>query len=159
MKAVVQRVASASVSVDNKIISDIGKGLLVLVGVGATDQIEDGDKLVKKLVSIRLFDGEDGRWKKNIQDVNGNIMCISQFTLHANTKRGAKPDFHGSAKGECARELYDGVVAKLRSILGPLRVADGEFGAMMQVSSINDGPVTILLDTAGSQTPKESDKK
>lgn len=124
---------------------------MVLVGVGRDDTEADCDKIASKILRLRLWPSEDGsaQWKRNVSDIGGKVLCVSQFTLLANVKKGAKPDFHGAAKGEDARELYSRVLDKVAAGLpnGRDDIADGVFGAMMDVALINDGPVTIELDT------------
>jgi len=150
MRAVIQRVKKASVTVDNEILSKIERGLVVLVGVSPEDTEEDCKKVAKKVTSLRFWpDADDTQWKKNIADIRGQIICVSQFTLYGKVNKGAKPDFHGAAKGEQAYALYQ----KTRELIGGLMpngmadVGDGRFGAMMDVELINDGPTTIQFDT------------
>lgn len=121
---------------------------MLLVGISTQDTKEEVQKLSKKVLSLRMFDDDTGYgWKKSIQDVNGEILSVSQFTLMARTKKGSKPDFHLAQKGHLAKELYEEFLAELRSVLGPEKVKDGVFGAMMSCSLVNEGPVTIILDT------------
>lgn len=151
MRAVIQRVKRASVTVDNRVISQIEKGLLVLVGVCPEDTDEDCTKLSKKVCSLRLWPdpSETSQWKQSVVDIRGKVLCVSQFTLYAKVSKGAKPDFHGAAKGEHAVELYDKVREQIGSQMpnGMQDVGDGQFGAMMDVELVNDGPVTIEFDT------------
>ena len=122
---------------------------MLLVGISVNDTKEDADKLCKKVVNLRLFEDEvDGKfWKKSVKEINGEILSVSQFTLMAKTRKGTKPDFHLAQKGEIAKELYDYFLGLMRSEVGENNVKDGQFGAMMDVSLNNDGPVTILLDS------------
>ena len=159
MKVVIQRVKSASVIVDNKIISDIKKGLCLLVGISTEDTTEDVTKLASKILKLKLFEDKQQEagtntewvgkpWMKSIVDINGEILSVSQFTLYANIKKGAKPDFHKAQKGQHAIELYNDFLSQLRTGMNnDNSVKDGEFGAMMDVSIVNDGPVTIVWDT------------
>lgn len=146
MKAMLQRVLSASVTVDNQVVSSIGKGVLVLAAVSPADTKKDCESLAAKLLKMKLWpDENDTPWKQSVQELEGEVLCVSQFTLYANTKKGNKPDFHGSAKSEVARELYEYFFSQVQSLYKPDRVKDGVFQAMMQVSLVNDGPVGSLL--------------
>ncbi|KAJ6531567.1 D-tyrosyl-tRNA deacylase [Mycena vulgaris] len=162
MRAVVQRVTSASVSVDGQVISQISRGLMVLVGIGKgtrlrcgsfvlTDDAEsDVSTLTSKLLSLRVFaDPIDPAkmWKTNIKDIDGDILCVSQFTLMAETKKGNKPDFHNAMSAEQSRVLYETFLETLRRSYKPEKIQDGRFGAMMNVSLTNEGPVTFTLDS------------
>ncbi|KAI5283131.1 D-tyrosyl-tRNA(Tyr) deacylase, partial [Ascosphaera aggregata] len=140
MKAILQRVKSAGVTVDGKLISDIGRGVLVLAGVGQHDTTKDADTLANKIVKMRLWPDGDAQWKKSVQDIQGEIICVSQFTLLATTKKGNKPDFHAAAGPGPAKELYDYFVAKVQSLYTAEKVKEGVFQAMMDVELINDGP-------------------
>lgn len=130
----------------------------MLVGVGNGDTADDCDKIASKILRLKLWPTEDGssQWKRNVTDIGGQVLCVSQFTLLANTKKGAKPDFHGAAKGDEARSLYNQVLEKVAAGMpkGREDVGDGVFGAMMDVALVNDGPVTIQVDTS-----KEAEKK
>ncbi|CAI5758533.1 unnamed protein product [Candida verbasci] len=159
MRVVIQKVKQASVTVEEKVISSIGKGLMILVGISTTDTIEDVNKLSKKLLSLRIFEDLSqppntttkwyGKpWSKSVIDIQGEILSVSQFTLYGTVKKGTKPDFHKAAKGESAVSLYKQLLENLRKELGEDKVKDGEFGAMMDVALVNDGPVTIIWDTA-----------
>jgi len=148
MKVVIQRVKSASVTVDGTLISTIGKGLLAFAAVDKDDTITDTVKSAEKLLKFRLWDGEDGKkWKLNVQDIGGEILCVSQFTLLASTKKGNKPDFHKSAEPVKAKVLYDSFFTKVQELYSKDKVKDGLFQAMMDVSLVNDGPVTIEINT------------
>jgi D-tyrosyl-tRNA(Tyr) deacylase len=142
MKAILQRVLSSSVTVNDQLVSSIGKGILVLAAIGPNDTRKDAESMAAKIVKMKLWPDESGsHWKKSVKDVEGEILCVSQFTLMANTRKGNKPDFHGAAKPEFAKELYDYFVTRVRELHGIDRVADGVFQAMMQVALVNDGPV------------------
>ena len=143
MKAILQRVLSSSVTVNDQLVSSIGKGILVFAAIGPNDTRKDADTIASKIVRMKLWpDDNDSYWKKNVKDVEGEILCVSQFTLMANTKKGNKPDFHGAAKPEFARELYDYFVTRVSDLHGSDRVRDGVFQAMMEVALVNDGPVS-----------------
>ncbi|KAF8429736.1 D-Tyr tRNAtyr deacylase-like domain-containing protein [Tirmania nivea] len=148
MKAVIQRVLSASVTIDSEVVSSIGKGMLVLVAVSPNDTIEDGKCLAKKLLSLKMWSTDTKPWAQSVKDISGEILCISQFTLFANISKGSKPDFHSSAPPDIARPLYSQFVETMKQTYEPGRVKDGVFGAMMQVGLANDGPVTFDFDTA-----------
>jgi D-tyrosyl-tRNA(Tyr) deacylase len=146
MRAILQRVTSSSVTVENEIIASIGGGLLVLVGKEASDTEEDLDWLAKKVVGLRLFKDETGEMNRSVLESGGEILVVSQFTLFASTKKGARPSWHRAASPVVARPLYEALISKLASLLGR-PVSAGRFGAMMQVASVNDGPVTLIIDT------------
>ncbi|KAJ7685669.1 D-Tyr tRNAtyr deacylase-like domain-containing protein [Mycena polygramma] len=150
MRAVVQRVTSASVSVDGQLISQISRGLMVLVGIGTDDTESDVSTLTNKILSLRVFsDHTDASkmWKTNVKDLDGDILCVSQFTLMAQTKKGNKPDFHNAMKADESRALYETFLEALRRSYKPEKIQDGKFGAMMNVSLTNEGPVTFTLDS------------
>ncbi len=154
MRVVIQRVSSASVTVEGRVVGRIGRGLLVLLGIEQADTAADGRWLVEKILKLRLFDDADGRMNLSIADVGGSILVVSQFTLHASTAKGTRPSYHVAARPELARPLYQEFVAQLRAVLidtsdlkGADRVATGEFGAMMSVELVNDGPVTLIIDS------------
>ncbi len=146
MKVVIQRVSQASVSVDNKIISSISKGLLVLVGICNADDKNDMEWLCNKIVSLRIFDDKEGVMNLSLQDVNGEIIVVSQFTLQANTKKGNRPSYIHAAKPAVSIPLYQAFVCQMELVIGK-KVQTGVFGAHMDVSLINDGPVTIVMDS------------
>ena len=150
MRAVIQRVSQASVSIDKQLKSSINNGLLILLGIVDSDTGEDIDWLCNKIVNLRVFSDEDGVMNHSIKDVNGNVLVVSQFTLHASTKKGNRPSYIKAAKPEVAIPLYDEFVEKLKITLGK-SVSTGEFGAMMDVSLVNDGPVTIIIDTKNKE--------
>ncbi|KKC17291.1 D-aminoacyl-tRNA deacylase [Streptococcus dysgalactiae] len=144
MKIVMQRVKEASVSIDGKIAGAINQGLLLLVGVGPDDAAEDLAYAVRKIVNMRIFSDADGKMNQSIQDIKGSILSVSQFTLYADTKKGNRPAFTGAAKPDMANQFYNRFNEQLAEFVP---VERGVFGADMQVSLINDGPVTIILDT------------
>ncbi|MBL6646434.1 MAG: D-tyrosyl-tRNA(Tyr) deacylase [Flavobacteriaceae bacterium] len=146
MRVVVQRVSQASVSVDEAVIGSINKGLLVLLGVTHDDTMEDVDWLVRKVVQMRIFDDSDGVMNSSLLDVGGDLVVVSQFTLHALTKKGNRPSYVHAANHQIAVPLYEAFVQKAEIILGK-PVSTGEFGAMMKIDLINDGPVTIMVDS------------
>ena len=145
MKFVIQRVFEASVEVDNEIIGKIDKGFMVLIGVGQNDTKEIADKMVKKLVGLRIFEDENGKTNLSLADVAGELLLISQFTLYANCKKGYRPSFTDSGAPDLAESLYEYIIAQCNEA-GPV-VETGSFGADMKVSLINDGPFTIVLDS------------
>lgn len=159
MKVVIQRVKQASVVVDGSVVSSINKGLCLLVGISTQDTKDDVAKAANKVLKLRLFEDNTqpagtstewvGKpWMKSVCDLaDGKILSVSQFTLYANVKKGAKPDFHKAQKGQLAVELYNEFLDLLKQGVGADNVKDGQFGAMMDVSLVNDGPVTIVYDT------------
>ena len=146
MRAVVQRVSQASVTIDGTIKSQIGTGLLILLGVEETDTPEDIEWLVKKIAQLRIFGDGNGLMNLSVQEIGGQMIVVSQFTLHASTKKGNRPSFIRAARPEVAIPIYEKFVESLRATSG-LEVLTGEFGADMKVVLINDGPVTIVMDT------------
>lgn len=155
MRAVIQRVKQASVRVDSQITGQIEKGLLVLIGICPEDTKDDVEKLSLKLTKLRLWPDDKGsQWRNSVVDVGGKILCVSQFTLYGKIQKGTKPDFHGAAGGEFARSTYDDVKRAIAAQMpnGEADVQDGVFGAMMDVSLVNDGPVTIQYDTKVSRS-------
>jgi len=146
MRAVIQRVSSASVSVGSEIVGVIGTGLLVLLGIEDADTSDDLEWLATKLVNLRVFGSEQEPWSQSVSEIGGGILLISQFTLHASTRKGTKPSWHRAAKQPQAESLYEATAAALEQRLGR-PVAKGRFGAMMQVLLINDGPVTLIIDS------------
>lgn len=145
MKFVIQRVTESSVTIDGNIVGRIGKGFLVLIGVGQEDTHEVADKMIKKLVGMRIFEDENGKTNLALQDVDGELLLVSQFTLYANCKRGNRPSFIESGAPDKANELYQYIIAKCKEVV-PV-VQTGEFGADMKVSLVNDGPFTIVLNS------------
>lgn len=146
MRAVIQRVSSASVSVDDIIKGRIDSGLLVLLGVEPSDTLDEIKWLSQKIVNMRIFSDDNGLMNKSVQDINGNILLISQFTLFAQTQKGNRPSFINAAKAEFANEMYELMKTEL-SLLMNREIQFGIFGADMQVNLCNDGPVTIIMDT------------
>ncbi len=146
MKAVIQRVSRASVTIDSKVKSSIKKGYLILLGIADDDNKEDLEWLVKKIIALRIFDDENGVMNLPIEDVDGEIMVISQFTLLASYKKGNRPSWIHAAKHEISIPLYEEFCQKMSILLGK-EVKTGEFGADMKVELVNDGPVTICMDT------------
>ncbi len=146
MRAVIQRVKNASVEIKGEVRSSIAHGLLVLAGFEDADTTEDLDWLSKKIVQLRIFNDEQGLMNLSVKDVSGEILVVSQFTLHASTKKGNRPSFIKAAKPDVAIPLYNAFIRHLEAELGK-PIATGEFGADMKVSLLNDGPVTIVMDT------------
>ncbi|XP_026761521.2 D-aminoacyl-tRNA deacylase [Galleria mellonella] len=147
MKALIQRVMNASVTVNGQIISSIGQGICVLIGISSNDTIKDIEYIIRKILSIKIFDDESNkRWKKSVVDKQLEVLCVSQFTLY-NTWKGTKPDFHNAMPGEKSKEFYEKFLQMLRNQYIPDKVKDGEFGAYMQVSIQNDGPVTFEIES------------
>lgn len=145
MRVVLQRVSHASVTVEEKVIGQIQRGFLLLVGVTHDDAMEDMEYLVRKIIQMRIFEDEEGKLNRSIQDVGGEILSVSQFTLYADTKRGNRPSFSKAAPGDVALEMFEQFNGLLRDTGIP--VETGQFGADMKVELLNDGPVTILLDS------------
>ena len=146
MRAVIQRVSSASVTIENEVNGKIDGGLVVLLGIEEADTAEDIEWLAGKIANLRLFRDDTGAMNRSVIEHGGGILLISQFTLFASTKKGTKPSWHRAAKPPAAIPLYEATIAKLAETLGK-PIATGRFGAMMQVALVNDGPVTLLLDT------------
>ena len=145
MRAVVQRVHESSVTVDGRVTGRIGKGLLVLLGVGETDSEQDADYLAEKIVGLRCFADNDSKFNLSVRDVGGSVLAVSQFTLFGDCRKGKRPSFTEAARPELAVPLYERFVAKVRE--SGIEVRTGEFGAHMDVQLVNDGPVTLLLDS------------
>ena len=152
MRALIQRVASASVRIDDAEVGSIGPGLVVLLGVAGGDDEDDARWVVDKVANMRIFADEAGRFNRSALDVGGGLLVVSQFTLYADTRRGRRPDFTRAAPPEDANRLYEQVVAMFRET--GLTVATGEFQAYMQVNLQNDGPVTIMVDSADRGRPR-----
>jgi D-aminoacyl-tRNA deacylase len=146
MRVVIQKVSEAKVTVNGELVSSIGKGLLVLLGIEDADTEEDIGWLVKKIVQLRIFNDENGVMNRSVQAVGGDIIVVSQFTLHANTKKGNRPSYIRASKPDFAVPMYKKFIAKTEELLGK-KVGTGVFGAMMDVSLVNDGPVTIIIDS------------
>lgn len=145
MRAVLQRVRSASVSIGGEAVGKIGKGFLVLLGISPEDTEREGDFLLDKLLGLRVFEDGDGKMNRSLLDCGGALLVVSQFTLYADCRKGRRPSFTGAARPETAVPLYELVISECRA--RGFEVETGEFGAEMQVASVNDGPVTIILDT------------
>ena len=150
MKVVIQRVLESSVTIDNKIVAQIQKGLLVLVGIEEADAKADIDWLTTKIVNLRIFEDENEVMNLSLKDINGEIIVVSQFTLHAATKKGNRPSYIKAAKPEIAIPLYEAFVKQIEIELDK-KVQTGQFGADMKVSLINDGPVTIIMDSKNKE--------
>lgn len=146
MRVVIQRVSEASVAVNGNKISSIKKGLLILVGVEDADSVDDIDFLVKKIVQLRIFDDENGVMNLSVKDVEGDVIVVSQFTLHASTKKGNRPSYIRAAKPNVSIPMYERFISEIETALNK-KVGTGEFGAMMDVALVNDGPVTIIIDS------------
>ena len=146
MKVVIQRVSNAAVTINNEIVASIKQGLLVLLGIVNDDTLADIDWLSKKIVNLRVFNDEDDVMNKSLQDINGDVIVVSQFTLHASTKKGNRPSYIKAAKPDIAIPLYEAFVKQLEIDLGK-SVQTGQFGADMKVELLNDGPVTIIMDS------------
>ena len=150
MRAVVQRVSEASVSIDKNFISQIGMGVLILLGIEAADTVEDLQWLTHKISNLRIFDDENGVMNLSLKEVKGEVLVVSQFTLHASTKKGNRPSYIKAARPEFAEPMYEQFVKQLSEIIGK-QVKTGKFGAMMSVRLINDGPVTLIIDTKNKE--------
>ena len=145
MRFVIQTVTESSVKVDRKIIAQIGKGFLVLIGVAVSDTKEIADKMIKKMIGLRIFEDENGKTNLSLESVGGELLLISQFTLYANCKKGNRPSFIEAGKPDMAEEMYEYIIKKCKEQV-PV-VERGQFGADMKVSLVNDGPFTIVLDS------------
>lgn len=145
MRALIQRVKESSVTVDGRVVGKISEGLNILLGVGKGDSLEDVDKLVRKIVNLRIFEDERGKFQHSIKDIKGEVLVVSQFTLYASVRKGRRPSFENAEEPRKAEELYKAFVNRLRG--EGLRVETGIFGAMMDVFIRNWGPVTIMLDS------------
>ncbi len=150
MKVVIQRVLSASISIETKIVGSIQKGLLILIGIEDADSQEDIDWLVAKIVNLRIFGDENQVMNLSVKDIDGEIIVVSQFTLHASTKKGNRPSYIKASKPEIAIPIYENFLQKLRFEFGK-KIQTGIFGADMKVSLVNDGPVTIIMDSKNKE--------
>ncbi len=150
MRAVIQRVSEASVTIEGSVYSSIGPGLLVLLGIETLDSKEDIEWLSTKIVQLRIFNDDDGHMNRSLLELEGELLLVSQFTLHAATKKGNRPSFIRAARPEQAQELYQQMATQLRTLIGP-RLKTGVFGADMKLSLCNDGPVTICVDTKNKE--------
>ncbi len=146
LRAVIQRVTKASCTIENRVTGEIGKGLMILLGIEDTDTLEDLQWLAQKIVNMRIFSDENGLMNKSVIEVNGNILLISQFTLFAQTKKGNRPGFTRAARPDKAIPLYEQIIIELETLTGK-KTETGVFGADMKISLLNDGPVTIIMDT------------
>ena len=146
MKVVIQRVSEAKVCIDHKTVGSIGKGLVVLLGIETDDEQQDAQRLIQKILALRIFNDSRGVMNISLTDIDGDLLVVSQFTLHANTRKGNRPSYIKAAKPDIAIPLYEYFLRQCEVTLGK-KVASGEFGADMQVSLTNDGPVTIIIDT------------
>ena len=144
MKFVIQRVTNASVKVDGEVKGQIGKGFMVLIGVSQTDTENEADKLIKKMLGLRIFEDENGKTNLSLKDVDGELLLISQFTLYADCRKGNRPSFINAGKPDMANALYEYIIAECRK---EFRVETGVFGADMKVELLNDGPFTVILDS------------
>lgn len=147
MRALIQRTTNSKVEIDEQVVGQIGSGLCVFIGVESEDDKNDLDWVLKKIINMRIFSDADGKMNLSLLDISGALLIISQFTLHASTKKGNRPSFIQAAPPKQAESLYDQFVDEAKLVLGSNRVANGEFGADMKVSILNDGPVTIWLDS------------
>lgn len=150
MRLVIQRVKNASVTIENAVFSSINKGLMVLVGIEDADDEKDTDWLVQKLINMRIFSDAEGKMNLSVKEINGEILVVSQFTLHASTQKGNRPSFIKAAKPEKAIPLYESFIKKLNAESGK-EIKTGVFGADMKVELINDGPVTIFIDSRNKE--------
>ena len=150
MKAVIQRVSSASVTIENKIVAQINQGLLILIGIEDSDNQEDINWLTTKIANLRIFADENEVMNLSVKDINGEIIVVSQFTLHAATKKGNRPSYIKAAKPEIAIPLYEKFVSQMENELSK-KIHTGQFGADMKVALVNDGPVTIIIDTKNKE--------
>ncbi|HYF50950.1 MAG TPA: D-aminoacyl-tRNA deacylase [Planctomycetota bacterium] len=146
MRALLQRVSSASVTVDGQIVGQIGRGLLVLLGIHKDDTASDGERIAKKILQARIFEDDAGKMNLCVSDIKGELLIVSQFTLYGDLSKGTRPSFSDSMPGEAARAFYADWVTKLRAQC-PLKIEEGRFAATMQVSLVNEGPVTLMLDS------------
>jgi D-tyrosyl-tRNA(Tyr) deacylase len=147
MRALIQRVREASVIIDGVSISSIGKGMLLFLGVAQTDSAQDAEALARRCASLRIFEDDAGKMNKSVSEAGGGVLVVSQFTLYADTTRGNRPGFSGAAPPAQAEELYEQFVRGLKTELGEQRIRTGKFRAMMDVALINDGPVTIMMES------------
>src|SRR5258706_15287951 len=146
MRALIQRVSSAQVTVEGEVTGSIGTGLLVLAAVHRDDTREDGEWLIRKLLSLRIFEDDAGKMGRSVQDIGGELLVVSQFTLYGDLSKGTRPDFGGSMPGAQAKAFFEEWVKQLRGAT-TLHVAEGRFAAYMQVQLVNDGPVTLMIDS------------
>lgn len=146
-------------TVESRVVSSIGKGIVVLAAISPNDTTKTVETMAGRILKMKLWpDDSDAQWKKSVQDIQGEVLCVSQFTLYASTRKGTKPDFHGAAKPEVAKELFDHFVASVGKLYDAEKVKEGVFQVMMEVALVNDGPVTLQMDTeetrrSGLNTP------
>lgn len=157
MRAVIQRVSEASVAVEGTLVGAIGQGLLILLGVGMGDSEAEAKLLAEKSANLRIFADDEGRFNRSLLDIGGEALVVSQFTLYADTRRGRRPSFSDAAPPEIAAPLVEAFANELRRL--GIVVSTGQFGAMMQVALVNDGPVTILLDSAVFREPRNRNER
>jgi D-tyrosyl-tRNA(Tyr) deacylase len=148
MRALLQRVSSAQVTVDGQVVGSIQRGLLVFAGIGKSDTEADGDWIIDKIRVMRIFEDEQGKMGRSVTDINGELLIVSQFTLYGSLRKGTRPDFTDSMPVAQAKEFYEKWVAKFRGACA-LKIEEGRFAAHMDVQLVNDGPVTIMIDSAG----------
>ncbi|KAJ2152221.1 D-tyrosyl-tRNA(Tyr) deacylase [Coemansia sp. RSA 637] len=147
MRAVLQRVTRASVTVGDRVVGSIGPGICVLVGISQDDTKDDMEYIARKVLGLRVFNKDLDMWKASVQDAQLEVLCVSQFTLYGKTTKGMKPDFHSAMKSDTSRQFFDDFVVLLGRLYCAEKIQTGEFGAMMQVALVNDGPVTLQLDS------------
>lgn len=157
MKVVFQRVSRASVTADGVLTGSIGQGMLLLVGIGPHDTAEDAAMLAKKAVGLRVYEDESGRMNRSVEDIGGAVLCVSNFTLYGDCRRGRRPDFTGAGAPDKAKALYEVFLAELEALL-PARVQSGVFGADMTIDMAADGPVTLILDSDELKAPRRGEK-
>ncbi len=150
MRALIQRVRSASVTVDGRVTGAIKQGLLVLLGIHKADTIAEGEWMIRKILALRIFEDGNGKMGRSVQDIGGELLIVSQFTLYGNLRKGTRPDFTDSMPGAQAREFYADWVRRLRQACA-LNVEEGVFAAMMDVALVNDGPVTVMIERESGQ--------
>lgn len=151
MRALIQRVSKASVKVEHNTIGEINQGLLIFLGVGPDDDATDKDWLLQKIIKLRIFNDEVGLMNLSLEDIGASLLVVSQFTLHAKVKKGTRPSYAKAAGPEIAEKYYEEFIEDAQQLLGDNRVANGEFGAHMEVELLNDGPVTIWIDTKNKE--------
>ncbi|HOV13669.1 MAG TPA: D-aminoacyl-tRNA deacylase [Spirochaetota bacterium] len=147
MRVVIQRVKKSSVTVENRVVSEISRGFLVLLGISANDKEDDTNYIIDKIINLRIFTDDNDKFNLSLQDVFGELLIVSQFTLYGDARKGRRPSFDLAAKGDLALPIYEDFLQKLKSKYNPEKIKTGIFAAMMDVSLVNDGPVTILLDS------------
>ncbi len=147
MRAIIQRVSSASVTIDGKLHSSIGSGLLILLGIKSGDADDDVKYLAEKCINLRIFEDEDEKMNRSLKDIGGSVLVVSQFTLYGDTRKGNRPSFVDAAPPHIAEPLYEKFVSTLQASLGKEKVATGIFRAMMDVSLVNNGPVTVIIES------------